>query len=58
MLIQSIRSISDAWNNDDLTIGEKLTTTFMSISMIVPSLIGSVKSFNTVLSAEGKTLLR
>ena len=57
MLIQSIRSIFDAWNNDDLSFGEKLTTTLMGLSMIIPSLIGSVKSFNTVLSAEGKTLL-
>ena len=57
MIIQSFRSMIDAWNNDDLSFGEKLTTTFMSISMFVPSAIGALKSFNTVLSAEGKTLL-
>ena len=57
MLIQSFRSLIEAWNNDDLTFGEKLTTSFMSISMIVPSAMGAIRSFNTVLSAGDKTLL-
>ena len=49
MLAQSCRSIFSAWGNDDLSIGEKLTTTFMSLSMIIPSAIGAFKSFNTAL---------
>jgi hypothetical protein len=35
--------------NDDLSFGERLTTIFMSLSMLVPSAIGAFKSFNIVL---------
>ena len=49
MLATSVRSIFQAWNNDDLSFGEKLTTTFMGLSMIVPAAIGAFKSFNGVL---------
>jgi hypothetical protein len=49
MAVQSVRSIINQWNNDDLTIGEKLTSTFMSISMLIPSVIGGLKSLNGAL---------
>lgn len=49
MSIQSARSMLETWNNEDMTTGEKLVSTLMSISMIVPSIIGSFKSFNSVL---------
>ena len=49
MAIQSIRSMVQAWNNDDLSFGEKLTTTMMSISMLVPSVTGAIKSFAAAL---------
>jgi hypothetical protein len=39
----------ETWNNEDMTTGEKLVSTLMSISMLVPSVIGSFKSFNSVL---------
>lgn len=51
MVAQSVRSIFNAWNNDDMTFGEKLTTTFMGISMIVPGVIGSLKSLNAITGA-------
>ena len=57
MLATSVRSVFQAWNNDDLSFGEKLTTTFMSISMLVPSAIGALKSFNTALASGNVTLL-
>lgn len=49
MTVSSIRSMFAAWNNDDLSFGEKLTTTLMSISMIVPGVIGMFNSFKTAL---------
>lgn len=49
MSIQAARSMLETWNNEDMTTGEKLVSTLMSISMIVPSIIGSFKSFNSVL---------
>lgn len=50
MAASSLRSIFQAWNNDDLSLGEKITTTFMSISMLVPAVIGSIKSLNIALN--------
>ena len=47
MAAASIRSIFQAWNNDDLTIGEKLTTTVISLSMALPMLINGVKSIQS-----------
>jgi hypothetical protein len=39
----------DAWSNADLSFGEKLSTTFMSLSMLIPGAIASIKGLNTVL---------
>jgi hypothetical protein len=39
MMINSLRNLISVWNNDELTFGEKLTSAFMSISMVVPSVI-------------------
>lgn len=49
MAVSSVRSMFAAWNNDDLSIGEKITTTLMSVSMIVPSIIGMFNNFKTAL---------
>ena len=49
MAISSIRSLLSAWNNDDLSIGEKLTTSMMSLSMIFPAVTGAIKSFSSAL---------
>ena len=48
MAAQSARSIFQAWSNDDLSFGEKITTSLMSISMFVPSVIGAFKSLKKV----------
>ena len=54
MMSSSIASMVSAWNNEDLSFGEKLTTTLMSMSMLIPGVISSVKGLNTVL--EGTAL--
>ena len=54
MMGQSISSMIDAWNNADLSFGEKLSTTFMSLSMLIPGVISSMKGLSTVL--QGTTL--
>lgn len=46
MAAQSLRSIFQAWNNDDLSFGEKLTTTLTGISMIIPAVLGGYKSLS------------
>jgi hypothetical protein len=51
MAAQAVRSIFNAWKNDDMSFGEKLMTTFMGISMVVPSVIGVLKSLNTITGA-------
>ena len=54
MLAQSFRSIIDALNNDDLSFGEKLLTTFTGIAMIIPGAVGAFNSFNTALGLTAK----
>ena len=52
--INSVRSLINAWNNDDLTFGEKVTQSLMAISMGasgVMSIISSVSKMNQSLSA-------
>ena len=49
MAAQSARSMFQAWANDDLSFGEKLTTSLMSISMIIPGVIGGIKNLNSAL---------
>lgn len=38
MAAQSCRSVFEAWENDDLSIGEKITSTVMGLSMTIPML--------------------
>lgn len=51
MMATSLRSIFQAWDNDDMSFGEKLTTTFMSLSMIIPGVLAGYKSLQTVLTS-------
>lgn len=44
MAVSSVRSVFQAWSNDDLSVGEKITTTIMSLSMALPMLIGGLNS--------------
>lgn len=49
MMGQSISSMVNSWNNADLSFGEKLSTTFMSLSMLIPGTISAIKGLNTAL---------
>ena len=49
MAATSVRSLFQAWGNDDLSFGEKITTSFMSISMLVPSIISAFSGLKNVL---------
>lgn len=49
MMGQSISSMINTWNNTDLSFGEKLSTTFMSLSMLIPGTISAIKGLNTAL---------
>jgi hypothetical protein len=50
MMGQAFSNMINSWSNSDLSFGEKLSTTLMSISMIVPSAISAFKGLNTVLA--------
>lgn len=45
---QQIQSIGDIWNDDDLTSGEKLLQTLMSIGTIAPMLAQSFSTFKDI----------
>ena len=47
--LRAITSLTETWNNQDLTFGEKLTSSFMSISMLIPSVMSSFSGFSTVM---------
>jgi len=42
MVINSVKSIISAWQDEDMDPLEKFTTTLMGISMIVPGVISSI----------------
>ena len=56
-IIRSITSLMETWSNKDLSFGEKLTSSLMSLSMLFPSVIGVIKTYNTILdfSAQSET---
>lgn len=49
MMASSINSLISTWGDENATFGEKLSTSLMSISLLVPGLISSFNSLNTVL---------
>ena len=54
MMGTSISSMVNAWSSADISFGEKLTTTFTTLSMLIPGLLSTWKSLNTVL--QGSTI--
>lgn len=51
MVINSVKSIISAWQDEDMDPLEKFTTTLMGISMIVPGVISSIQGISTVMTA-------
>jgi len=58
MAANSVKSIFNAWNNEDLSFGEKLLTSFTGLSMLIPSLIGSFSSLNTAFNGNLVSIFR
>jgi hypothetical protein len=50
MAVNALGSLIDTVNNKDLTFGEKLTASLMSISMLIPSVTGVFSTLGTVIS--------
>jgi hypothetical protein len=42
MGLNAVKSIANVWSNDDASILDKITTTFMSLSMVLPLVTGAV----------------
>lgn len=51
MMIQSIQSLGSIWTNDDLSLGEKITSTVMSLSMALGAAMTMAQGFQAVQSA-------
>ena len=48
MAINQIRNLGNIFSNDDLTLTEKVEQSFMSLAMIIPSLVSVYKTFVAV----------
>ena len=44
--ISSIVGLIDVWNNEDITFGEKLLTTFSTLAMVIPMLVTAFTGLN------------
>lgn len=51
MMIQSIQSLGSIWTNDDLSLGEKITSTIMSFSMALGAAASMAQGLQAVQSA-------
>ena len=54
MGVQQLINLVDVWNNQDLSIGEKITSTIMALTMGVPMIlqaVGSMKQFGQAVTA-------
>lgn len=51
MMIQSIQSLGSIWANDDLSLGEKITSTIMSFSMALGAAASMAQGLQAVQSA-------
>lgn len=49
MAAMSVKTIFSSWANEDMSFGEKLTSSLMGLGMLWPSLIGMVTSFGKAL---------
>ena len=48
MMMQSIQSLGSIWNNDDLSLGEKLTSTLMSVTMLLGGLSSLMSVYDMI----------
>lgn len=52
MMINSIKSLGSIWNNDELSVGEKITSTVMSLSMALGGLSQIMTAYQTLQKAD------
>ena len=45
--INTLKGLIDTWNNDDMSFGDKLLSTFTSLGMVIPMLINGYKTLST-----------
>ena len=45
MMAMSLKSIFSSWANEDMSFGEKLTSSLMSFGMLIPSVTGVINGF-------------
>ena len=45
--INTLKGLIDTWNNDDMSFGDKLLSTFTSLGMVIPMLINGYKTLAT-----------
>ena len=45
-IINSIKGLSDIWNDEDLTYGEKVLTTFTTLGTVIGTLVSTYSNFN------------
>lgn len=56
MALQAFQSLGNIWNNDDLSTGEKIVSTMMTLSMLLPSLSSAYAGIKTAI--EGVNLVK
>lgn len=49
MAAMSLKTIFTSWSNEDMSFGEKLTSSLMAIGMLIPSVSGAFKGLLTVM---------
>ena len=49
MSISSLIGLFDVWSNEDMSMGDKLLSTFTSLGLVIPMAISSFKGLSTVL---------
>lgn len=57
MSINMIKGLFDTWNNEDLSFGEKLISTFTSLGMVIPIVIDAFSKNNIVTLGAASTSL-
>ena len=58
MLFSSFKGLVDTWNNEDMTFGEKLLSTFTTLGMMLPMLASSFSAFNIQQMSTVSNLIR
>jgi len=50
-IINSLQNLISTWEDPDLTFGEKLTSSLMSVGMAIPAIMNLISVFTTLSAA-------